>query len=306
MAVQARTEAAFDAKGVLSLYAALERGNQLVSAAPDLASKPSRQAVDKYLSPRKQALDVWKRGLRFRSDDSELANEITSRVEAVSIGAANELKQQSRPFVADKNWTEEIAMLTAGIETLKLAMDISRTDRLVLTTAALLVERGRSHLQTGATVANQTAAIRDMDEARKLNPTDDNIKQSAAQAYNSRGCNKENRNSTADFTAAIGLYPQALFYANRAVDYLQASNYDSALEDLAEACKRDRQQKYVEMAAAAYNAKGMSILNRYKGGYGRPSPWEFREARDCFANAVQLAPGDSTFRSNYTTVAALC
>jgi tetratricopeptide (TPR) repeat protein len=306
MAAQAKTEPAFDGKGLLTLYASLERGNQLVSSGPDLPSAPSRQAVDRYLSPRKQALELWKKGLRFRNDDSTLAKEIATRVEAVSIGAANELKQQSRPFVRDKKWSEEIAMLTAGIEMLKLAKDISRTDRVVLTVAALLVERGQSHRQTGDGLTNLTSAINDFEEALTLSPTDDNIKQQTAWAYNTRGCNTENRNSMADFTRAIELYPQALLYVNRAVEYLKVSNYDRALEDLAEACQRESKPEYVKMAASAYNAKGMSIINKYQHGYGTPSAWELREARDCFANAMQLDPSNSTFRSNYVTVAAMC
>lgn len=301
MAATANKEQAFDGKGVLLLYASLERGNQLVSGAPDLPLGPDKSAIQRYVGPRRQALDMWKQALAFRRADTEMAGSVASRVEAVSIGAANELKQQSSKFVSEQRWDDEIAVLTAGIDLLKFAIEISRTERLVLTLAALLVERGRSHMQASEDLGREGKGVADLDEALRLTPSDD-VKRHTADAYNKRGCNKDNRNSVADFTRAIELYPQGLFYANRAVSHLNASRFDSAVDDLVEAYRCEPKEDYKKLAASAYNAKGTSIVNSAQDRVGYAGKREvieqLREAAACFKAAMELDPSEAGFGSN--------
>jgi tetratricopeptide (TPR) repeat protein len=296
------TSARSSEKGVLVLYASLEQGNLLVSSGPDLPSEPNRAAVEKYVAPRKQALQLWKRAAAFRSEDPVLGAELNNRVEAVCIGAANELKEQSRPYITKKNWTEEIAMLNAAIDLLKIALEFSRTDRIVNTLSALLLERGLSHLECGNKMSNQTSAINDFDEARRLTPNDESATRRAAGAHNTRGCNSENRNAIADFNQAIALYPMATYYANRAMSHMESRDYDDAIEDLTSACKLDRKDEYVKLAASAFNGKGMKIMKQYEGGYLTPPIWELQEAQTYFKGAMELDPSNDTYRSNYRIV----
>jgi tetratricopeptide (TPR) repeat protein len=303
MPAQAQEQPVFDVKGPLVLYASLERGNQLVSGSAELPRAPEKPTITSYVAPRQRAFEMWKRALRHKDSDPALSGEIAKRIEAVSIGAANELKTQSRPFVSDKKWDAEIACLTAGIDLLKTAVEIAKTERLAMTLSALLVERGMSHLQGGETMQRQNAAVSDMDEAMRVHLSE-HAKKQAAGAYNARGCNKQNSNQIGDFTRAIQLYPQGLFYANRAVSYMQSSQYDHAIEDLVEAFKLEGKLEYKKLAASAYNAKGMDIVKKAQNqagyGYGGRSAVmrELREAMTCFKSAVDLDPSVDAYLSN--------
>ena len=142
-------------------------------------------------------------------------------------------------------------------------------------------------------------ALADFDRALALQPNDANIKQQAASTYNARGCKGSGSQAIKDLNRAIELDgSRALFYANRAIEYLNQDNHDRAITDLTEACKRDPQPDYIKVLAAAFNAKGMAIVKSFGNAYTRPSRWELQNALEYFKAAAKYDPSSSAYREN--------
>jgi tetratricopeptide (TPR) repeat protein len=240
---------------------------------------------------------TWGIGLRYKSSSTELAEQVAQRIEGTAVGAANELKEASRPFVGQKKWQDEIQVLTAAIDYLSSAVAIVRRERIVLTLAALYVERAQSHLMSGDSVSAIRTAVVDFDAALRLNPNDEAVKRSTANAYNSLGCKDKGPSAIKDFDRAIEVSPRsALFIRNRGIEYLNQHDYDHAIEDLSRACEISDDPEYRKSLAAAYNGKGCKIhnLNRFSLSWS-----DKNTATEAFSMAMKLDPSNKTYSDNF-------
>ncbi|MCI0488155.1 MAG: hypothetical protein L0229_16325, partial [Blastocatellia bacterium] len=288
-------------RGILMLYACLERGKQQMAAISQLPAEPDKKALDNYLVPARRALKTWGKGLEHQAADSELSDRIGERIEKLSTRIANELIQASRRFNPSERQSDIIRLLTAAIEVLKLVMKIMRRERIVATLTMLYAERGTCHLKEDASEADFELAIADYEEAIKLSPESASIKQQAAVIYNSRGCKGTGEREIRAFTRAIELDgSNALYYRNRGVTQ---SDPDAAISDLTLAYQMEPKPDYAQDLAIAYNSKGLAILKPYEHSYyTRPSVFELRNAQNAFGSAMRLDPSNPTYRENYNTV----
>ena len=224
---------------------------------------------------------------------------MSERLEGTAVGAANELKEASRPFIGQKKWQEEIQVLTAPIQFLTTAMTIVRRERIVSTLSALYVERARSHQMSGDSLSALRRAVADFDEALKLAPNDDAVKQTAAGSYNALGCKDSGQSAIQAFTRAIELNPHAArFIANRGIEYANQNNHDAGIQDLTNACRMDGDPGYRKSLASAYNGKGCKILNDNSFFLMQ---FQIDEAREALSIATQLDPSATNYRNNYNT-----
>ena len=219
---------------------------------------------------------------------------------ADSVRAANELQQASMLFTSNKEWSKEVAVLTAGIETLESALKIVERDRITTTLAALYVERGISHREAEDSLSALERSISDFEQALTLQPDDANIKQRVAIAHNARGCQANGYQAIRDFDRAIEMDDSnGLYYANRGIEHLNQNNLDKAIDDLTAACKRDPKPDYIKLLAGTFNGKGMALVKSIENRFTRPSRWELQTVLEYFETAAELDPGTSTYRENY-------
>ena len=274
------------------LYASLERGNQLVAAGGQLPKKPDVKATNAYLAPRRQALAIWSAALPSAAADSELANRIGERIEAVFVGAANELNGEAEGSGQRKEYPEEFRLLGAAIDILTEACKVTRRPRIASTLSALHVERGLSHRRAEDTNASLERAIADFEKALEVLPGDEGARKKLASALNTRAVKADGAVALRHYDRAIELDPQnGLYWRNRGIEHFNASNRDAAISDLEHAMSLG--QDCGGDLAGALNAKAVSIMNGYMPGY-----YERQQAREMLMRAVRLAPGNSTYRSN--------
>jgi len=278
------------------LYASLERGNQLVASGGQLPKKPDAKATNEYMAPRRQAMTIWVAALPSGAADSALADRIGERIEAVFVGAANELNSEAEGAGNRKEYPDEFRLLGAAIDVLTEAHKVAKRPRIASTLSALHVERGLSHRRAEDSAASLDRAIADFEKALEVLPGDEGARKKLAGALNTKAVKADGAIALRHYARAIELDPQnGLYWRNRGIEHLNASNRDSAISDLEHAMQLG--QDCAGDLAGALNAKAVSIMNGYNPGY-----YEKQQARELLMRAVRLAPGNPTYTKNLLVV----
>jgi tetratricopeptide (TPR) repeat protein len=278
------------------LYASLERGNQLVASGGELPKKPDAKATNAYMAPRREAMTVWSAALPSGTADSALADRIGERIEAVFVGAANELNGEAEGAGNRKEYPDEFRLLGAAIDVLTEAHKVTKRPRIASTLSALHVERGLSHRRAEDSAASLDRAIADFEKALEVLPGDEGARKKLAGALNTKAVKADGAVALRHYNRAIELDPQnGLYWRNRGIEHLNASHRDDAISDL-EKAMRLGSDCGAELAGAL-NGKAVAMMNGYNPGF-----FEKQQARELLLRAVRLAPGNATFRNNLLQV----
>jgi tetratricopeptide (TPR) repeat protein len=283
----------------LMLYACLERGRQVAEGLPRLGKQPTSADVTRFMEPVREALTAWSKAPMASAStplQKEMAQAIRGEIEQVSVRTANMLRNASEAYWKDKRWTEIRSLLDAGIDLLKQAMGLTSTDTIKSTLAVFLADRGHYHIGSDDSVKGCDHGIQDLEAALKLTPNDVKLRGWVASAYNKRGCQRKGNASTGDFSKAIELNGgMALYYVNRGISYLEEkgpSSVDRALDDFTKAFRMEPSDDTKNWLAIALNLKGVQIWN------AATNPYDRQQAKEFFKMAVELEPGNATYRKN--------